>query len=118
MVEADRVEILQGEVTDILVPSLSGKSQRITRCPKCQTAVWSYYLVMGGIGELVRFVRVGTLDDPSEMPPDVHIYTSSKQSWVTLSPDTLVVDEYYKTKEVWSRDSLERWAALVASVQD
>jgi hypothetical protein len=119
LVEADRVEILQGDVTDVLVPSPSGKSQRISRCPKCQVAVWSYYLVMsGGLGELVRFIRVGTLDDPGRMSPDVHIYTSSKQPWVGLPPDALAVDEYYKTSDVWSEDSLKRRAALLAAVQD
>jgi len=119
LVETDRVEILQGDVTDILVPTPSGKGQRISRCPKCQVAVWSYYLILfGGIGDLVRFIRVGTLDDPGRMPPDVHIYTSSKQPWVTLSPEALVVDEFYKTDEVWSKDSLERQAALRAAVQD
>lgn len=117
LVEADRVEILQGDVADILVPSPSGKSQKISRCPICQVAVWSYYLVMrGGLGELVRFIRVGTLDDPGSMPPDVHIYTSTKQPWVTLPPDALVVDEYYKTEEVWSRESLDRRAALLSGL--
>jgi len=119
LVETDRVEILQGDVTDILVPTPSGKGQRISRCPKCQVAVWSSYLILfGGIGDLVRFIRVGTLDDPGRMPPDVHIYTSSKQPWVTLSPEALVVDEFYKTDEVWSKDSLERQAALMAAVRD
>jgi hypothetical protein len=119
LIEADRVEILQGDVTDILVPSPSGKNQRISRCPKCQVAVWSNYLVMyGGLGELVRFIRVGTLDDPSRMPPDVHIYTSSKQPWITLPPDAMVVDEYYKTDEVWSKEALDRRAALLAAAQN
>ena len=27
---------------------------------------------------IIRFLRVGTLDDPGLMPPDVHIYTVSK----------------------------------------
>jgi hypothetical protein len=67
----------------------------------------------GGIGELVRFIRVGTLDDPGTMPPDVHIYTSSKQPWVTLPPDALTVEEYYVTKEVWPKDSLKRLAVLL-----
>ena len=119
LVEADRVEILQGDVTDIPVPSPSGKNQKISRCPKCQVAVWSYYLVMrGGLGEFVRFIRVGTLDDPGRMPPDVHIYTSSKQPWVTLPPDALTVDEFYETDEVWSKESLDRIAALRAAVQN
>ena len=114
LIETDRVDLLQGDVTEVLVPSPSGKSQRIARCPKCQVALWSNYLILlGGIGDAVRFVRVGTLDNPGSMPPDVHIYTSSKQPWVTLSPDDLVVDEYYVTKEVWPRESLERRALLM-----
>jgi len=112
------VEILEGDVAEVLVPSPSGKSQRISRCPKCQVAVWSYYLVMyGGIGDSVRFVRVGTLDDPNAMPPDVHIYTSTQQPWVKLSPEELVVEEYYVTDEVWSEDSLQRRAVLLDAVQ-
>jgi hypothetical protein len=114
LIEADRVHLTKGEVVDIEVPSPSGANQRISRCPKCQVAVWSYYLVMyGGIGELVRFIRVGTLDDPSRLPPDVHIFTSSKQPWVTLPPDALAVDDYYVTEEVWPAESLERRASLL-----
>ena len=118
LIEADRVRLLQGDVVDIEVPSPSGAKQRISRCPHCQVAVWSYYLVLfGGIGELVRFIRVGTLDDPGRLPPDVHIYTASKQPWVVLPPDALGVDEYYVTEEVWSGESLERRAALIESVK-
>ena len=113
LIETDRVEILQGEIVDSLVPSPSGASQRISRCPVCQVAVWSYYLAMyGGVAEMVRFVRVGTLDDPSRMPPDVHIYTSSKQPWVGLPTNIPAVDEYYVMKEVWSQEGLDRRAVL------
>lgn len=115
LVEADRVKLLEGEITEITVPSPSGKNQRIARCPKCQVAVWSFYLVMhGGIGDLVCFVRAGTLDEPGAIPPDVHIFTSSKQPWVVLPPGATAVEEFYATKEVWSADSLERRAALFA----
>lgn len=114
LIEADRVELLQGAVVDIEVPSPSGANQRISRCPHCQVAVWSYYLVMrGGIGEKIRFMRVGTLDDPGRLPPNVHIYTSSKQPWVVLPPEALAVEEYYVTEEVWSVKCLERLAALL-----
>jgi len=119
LIETDRVELLQGDVTEVTVPSRSGKGQRIARCPNCQVAVWSHYLILsGGIGDAFRFIRVGTLDDPGSMPPDVHIYTSSKQPWVTLSPDDLVVDEYYVADEVWPRESLERRAVLMDAVKD
>ena len=119
LIETDRVDLLQGDVAEVMVPSPSGKSQRIARCPKCQVAVWSNYLILiGGIGDAVRFVRAGTLDDPSRTPPDVHIFTSSKQPWVTISPDTLVVEEYYVTEEVWPKESLERRALLLDAAQD
>ncbi len=119
LVEADRVHLLQGNVAEITVPSPSGKSQVISRCPNCRVALWSYYLVMsGGIGNAVRFVRAGTLDDPSRTPPDIHIFTSSKQPWVTLAPDALVVEEYYVTEEVWRKESLERRKVLLDEVQD
>lgn len=118
LIEADRVELLQGHVVDVTVPSPSGKGQKISRCPNCQVALWSYYLVLsGGIGNDVRFVRVGTLDDPGSMPPDVHIYTSSKQPWVAIAPESLVVEEYYVTDEVWCKESLERLAALLRAVE-
>ena len=118
LVEADRVHLLQGDVVDIEVPSPSGKNQKISRCPKCQIAVWSYYLVFyGGIGDLVRFVRVGTLDEPGRLPPDVHIYTSSKQPWLPLPPDSLAVEEYYVTQDLWPAESLERLAVLLNSLQ-
>ena len=120
LVEADRVTLLQGDVVAITVPSPSGKDQRIARCPKCQVAVWSNYLVFykSILGDAIRFIRVGTLDDPSKMPPDIHIFTSSKQPWVTLPPDAPVVDEYYVTQDVWPKESLQRLAALVAAAQD
>jgi hypothetical protein len=117
LIEADQVHLLQGDVVDVNVPSPSGKNQRISRCPNCQVAVWSYYLAMrGGIGELVRFIRVGTLDDPGAVPPDIHIYTSSKMPWVNLPPDALAVDDYYVAEEVWPDESLDRRAALLNTI--
>jgi hypothetical protein len=90
-------------------PSASGKGQKIWRCPSCKVAVWSNY---GGAGDKVRFVRVGTLDEPDAMPPDIHIFTMSKQPWVALPADTPAVPEYYKPKEMWPAESQERFAAL------
>jgi hypothetical protein len=108
MIEADRVELKQGEVDFVATPSLSGKGQKIFRCPKCRVALWSNY---AGAGDAVRFVRVGTLDEPERFPPDIHIFTASKQPWVVLGA-VPAVTEYYKSSEVWSKSSLERGALL------
>ncbi len=111
MIEADRVQLLQGEIEIVDTPSNSGKGQKVSRCPRCRIAVWSNY---AGGGDAIRFVRVGTLDAPDLLPPDVHIFTASKQPWVVLPPDTPAAAEYYKASELWPKESLERRAALRA----
>jgi hypothetical protein len=109
LIEAEWVEILQGEVVVVDTPSNSGKGQKIARCPRCQIALWSNY---AGAGDAVRFVRVGTLDEPDRLPPDVHIFTASKQPWVLLPSGMPAVAEYYKAAALWPKESLERRAAL------
>lgn len=115
MIEADRVILLQGEPAVVNTPSNSGKGQKIVRCPKCQIALWSNY---GGGGDAVRFVRVGTLDDPSRLPPDAHIFTASKQHWVVLPPDVPTFTEYYDRDEYWPKESLERRRILLARLHN
>ena len=111
MIEADRVVLQSGEPEVVNTPSNSGRGQKIARCPQCRIAVWSNY---AGAGEAVRFVRVGTLDEPDRLPPDIHIFTSSKQPWVVLAPDVPAVAEYYDRAEYWPKESLERRRDLLA----
>ncbi len=110
LIEADRVELLAGEPEIVDTPSNSGKGQKIARCPKCRIALWSNY---GGAGDAIRFIRVGTLDNPDAFPPDIHIFTASKQPWVVLPPGTPAVPEYYKSSELWPKESLERRAKVL-----
>lgn len=114
LIEADRVQLLQGKVEIIDTPSNSGKGQRISRCPRCFIAVWSNY---AGGGDAIRFIRVGTLDEPDCFPPDIHIFTASKQPWVVLEPNTPAVADYYKASQFWPKESLDRRAALLARSQ-
>ncbi|MEO8673967.1 MAG: GFA family protein [Casimicrobiaceae bacterium] len=113
MIESDRVTMLHGEVELVDTPSNSGKGQKIARCPRCRVAVWSHY---AGAGDAVSFVRVGTLDEPDRLPPDIHIFTASKQPWVVLPPGVPAVPEYYKAAEHWPKASLERRAMLLAAL--
>jgi hypothetical protein len=109
LIEADRIEMLAGEPQPIAVPTDSGRPHRIFRCPSCQTALWSEY---GGV-EKIRFVRVGTLDRPSALPPDVHIYVRSKLPWVSLPSGTPAFEAYYKARDIWPPESLERRKAIL-----
>lgn len=110
MIESDRVAELGIEPELIDTPSLSGRGQLIARCPKCKVAVWSHY---AGAGRLVKFVRVGTLDSPDLLPPDIHIFTASKQPWLVLSEGVPAVSEYYDAEQYWPKASLARRAALL-----
>ena len=112
MIEADRIVVLEGEPEVVATPSNSGKGQKIIRCPRCRIALWSNY---AGAGDAIRFVRVGTLDDPDRLPPDIHIFTASKQPWVVLPPGTPAVAEYYDRDRYWPEESLERRRVLLAT---
>ena len=108
LIEADRVEVVEGEPQAVDVPRDDGSTQRIYRCPACQVAVYSEYT-----RPEVRFVRAGTLDDPSQVSPDVHIYTRSKLDWVAIPESVPAFEVYYSSKSLWPHASLERlWAAL------
>jgi hypothetical protein len=107
--ETDRIEVLAGAPETIHTPSNSGAGQKIVRCPECRVALWSHY---PGGGPRMAFLRVGTLDDPDRLPPDVHIFTSSKQPWVVLPAGAKAVSEYYKRSEVWSPEAIARAEAV------
>ena len=110
MMEADRVTLLSGDPELLLIPSNSGRGQKVARCASCRIAVWSNY---AGAGDKVRFVRIGTLDEPDRFPPDIHIFTSTKQPWVVLPEGVPAVREYYDRETVWSKESLARREALL-----
>lgn len=114
MIEADRVQSL-GDVPELVhTPSQSGAGQQIARCGHCRIAVWSHY---AGAGPLVAFVRVGTLDNPDRFPPDIHIFTASKQPWVVIPPGAPAVPEYYDNTAYWPEDSLVRRRILLPQIE-
>ena len=114
MIEADRVVNLGIEPEVVHTPSDSGLGQKIARCPTCKVAVWSHY---AGSGPITKFVRVGTLDEPDLLPPDVHIFTASKQPWVVLPEGAPVFEEYYDRDELWPNESLARRQALLPQIE-
>jgi hypothetical protein len=110
LIEAERVEVLKGTAQSRDVPRDDGSVQRIFRCPHCQVAIFSEY----GRRE-VRFVRGGTLDDPTGITPDVHIFTRSKVGWVTIPEGTPAFQVYYDRNKLWPADSLRRLEAVLSS---
>ena len=106
MVERAGIEVTAGEPEDVLTPSESGNGQHIHRCPACKVALWSHY---AGAGPAIAFLRVGTLDEPDRFPPDIHIFTASKQAWLTLPEGVPAVPEYYDARKIWPPEAIERY---------
>lgn len=108
LIETDRITTTSGETEETVLPTASGGGQTLVRCPSCKVVTWSHY----GKARQLAFLRVGTLDEPDAMPPNIHIWTQSKQPWVVLPEGADVVEEYYKAADHWPVASLERRKAL------
>ncbi|WP_414833292.1 GFA family protein [Afifella sp. YEN Y35] len=109
LIERDRIELFKAEPVVVTLPTASGLPHDVYRCPNCQIALWSDY----GRRGILSFLRVGTLDNPHVLVPDVHIYTRSKVPWLELPADVPAFEEYYDLEEVWPTASLARRDALL-----
>lgn len=114
LIEAERLIHLKAEPELIDTPSQSGRGQKIARCPDCRLALWSNY---GGAGPFIRFVRVGTLDTPDALQPHIHIYTTSRQPWISLPQGVPAVPEFYEIERYWSPESLARREVFLPQVR-
>jgi hypothetical protein len=114
IIETDRLALLGEAPVRFEMPTESGRPHGIYRCRACAIAVWSEY---GGVST-VRFVRVGTLDDPKATPPDVHIYIRSKLPWVALPPGARAFDEFYDRNVDLAPAALERWRAAIRKYKE
>jgi hypothetical protein len=103
IIETSAIKILRGKLQAVPVPRAFG-AHDIYRCPKCKVALWSDY----GHRSQIRFVRVGTLDDPSAIEPDIHIYTETKVPWLKLPKGKPAFRRYYDLKKVWPLKSQQR----------
>ena len=108
MIETSRIEMLAGAPEPIAMRTESGRPHDIHRCPTCKTALWSDY----GHRPALRFVRVATLDHPSALPPNAHIFVRSKLPWVTLPEGAHAYDVFYDFEKEWPPESLARLAAI------
>jgi hypothetical protein len=107
LIEAARLDVRGEAPHPVDVPRDDGSFQRIFRCPGCEIAVFSEYTTPG-----LWFVRAGTLDNPRDITPDVHIFTRSKVEWVTIPTEVPAFEVYYDTRRQWPAASLRRLEAI------
>jgi hypothetical protein len=109
VIETGRIRLLSREPEPVTVPTESGRPHDIYRCGICHIAVWSDY----GRRPPLRFVRVGTLDEPAALPPDAHIFTRSRLPWIELPKSVPAFDIYYDMEVLWPAASLQRRRAIL-----
>ena len=111
LIETERLELQGAEPERFEMPTDSGRPHGIYSCQSCGTAVWSEY---GGLSTL-RFVRVGTLDEPAlarARRPHLHAVEGSRGSQL---PDGVPAFEgYYDAMKLWPSESLERRSSVLA----
>lgn len=112
MVEFTAMSLLGGEPQFVKVPTDSGNTHWVARCPSCHTAMWNEH---GSRQAITRYVRVGTLDHPAQLPPLAHIYVRSRQPWLALGDTIPAFDQYYDAARLWPAESLARHAAAKAA---
>jgi hypothetical protein len=87
--DADAVRITRGELKIYHRTADSGRSSETGFCPDCGTQIygrpeWRPDTIV---------VKPGTLDDRSWIRPDIHIWTSRKQPWVTIPDGVPALEE-------------------------
>ena len=68
--------------------------------------------------QFLSFVRIGTLDNPDECPPNAIIYTNTKQKWVCYPDNIPQFEEYYDMKALYPAESWARRSALKPKIDE
>ncbi|KAL5119653.1 hypothetical protein ACEQ8H_002499 [Pleosporales sp. CAS-2024a] len=110
-IEAHKVQVISitAPVTAV-VTKRPGLISRHVECPLCKVELWSNNM----LGPAIAVVRVGTLDFPSLMQPDVHIFVESKVEWLRLPEGAKSMKGGYAHRKLWPESSLQRLDACLA----
>ncbi len=85
---ADDLEI-EGELACWERVSAAGHRNPVYRCAVCGNVIYDLGAYTPGLAKLMP----GTLRNTQDIEPDVHVWVSSAQRWVTIPPDVLQYQE-------------------------
>ena len=86
LVKEEDFRLTHGELKTYQSKSDAGRAKLGAFCPGCGTRI--YHKPEWRKGTVS--VKPGTLDDTSKLKPDIHIWTGSKQPWITIPEDVEV----------------------------
>lgn len=92
-------------VTLIDNPEKPEETSRRALCQRCGVIFWGND---NPWGYAVSDVRIGTLDFPAIMEPDMHSFVGSKLGWIELPKNAKTSKGHYDYKQMWPKSSLKR----------
>jgi hypothetical protein len=94
-------ELIKGEFV-----KPDGNMVSMFACPRCFSRIYG----VNSARPQFLVLRAGTLDDSAKFIPDFHLWTQSKQSWVTIPEGAVALET--------QTDSLEQWTRLLTGLTD
>lgn len=80
MVQRDAFDV-EGELTRYEITTETGDQVTRCHCPTCGSGIY-----LDAKSDPVHlFVKVGSLDDPGAVTPQMHIFTKYRQSWLEIN---------------------------------
>jgi hypothetical protein len=104
-IESAHFHLLSGVLHPVFGASGSGNPHEVNRCKSCGTAIISYYEGQREWG----VVKVGTLQNPDQFPPGVHLHIKQKVSWIEIPEDVPAFEEGYDFEAVWPSEGYTRF---------
>lgn len=87
VIPPEALEIRTGQLSTFEVTADSGRQKTCAFCPQCGVRIYN------GTSALFS-IKAGTLDDTSDLMPDAHYWTKSRQAWTDLPTDTICYDTF------------------------
>ena len=95
---------IKGDVRAAYLPTGSGASYKSYFCINCGTYIYCKYdMAPGRI-----IIRTSTLNDSDIFPPQAHIFTKNKATWINLDDKIPFFERMYDRNKIWPKTSLDK----------
>ncbi len=90
---------VEGELAEGGFTQPSGARARLFACPKCHSRIYGANDTRPGL----IIIRAGTFDHNSQIVPDIHLWTKSKQPWIVIPVDAASLETQPENGDGWTQ---------------
>jgi hypothetical protein len=105
MIESDQIALIGDGA-----PTALSDDPLMYRCPKCLMPLWGNHPMFG---KALAFVRTGNLDNADHLIPEVHYYTASKHSWVSIPQNVPAFEQGNEGDSLMDEEAQTRLNAIL-----